>query len=61
MKPCPFCGGEVKLIPHRNYASPSGITDYYIECGTDGCTLCLGGLMFTNPFEAVKAWNERAE
>ena len=61
LKPCPFCGGKAELISHRPYASPSGITDYYVKCGTEGCTLCLGGLCFTSQEETVRAWNRRVK
>lgn len=58
LKPCPFCGGKAKLITHRNYAT-NGHADYYVECGTDGCTMCLGGICFGCAEEAIEAWNRR--
>ena len=54
--PCPFCGGEAFLT---KYVSSNKEPDYYVECGTDGCPMCLGGLVYPTEDEAIKAWNRR--
>ena len=48
LKPCPFCGGEARLIGH----SPYSIT----------CCKCRATTVICNtPDDAIDAWNRRAE
>lgn len=48
LKPCPFCGGESRLIGH----SPYSIT----------CCKCRATTVFCNtPEKAIDAWNNRVE
>ena len=57
LKSCPFCGGEAELVQQQVVGYPD---DFYVECGTDGCVLSLGGLCFSTEEEAMEAWNRRA-
>lgn len=56
LKPCPFCGGEARIVEDR-YAS--GV--FHVGCGDD---LCLGfsglGWTFASTAAARIAWNVRA-
>ena len=56
LKPCPFCGGEAKLMLDKC----SGV--YFIGCSNDKC-LGFGaiGWSYETAEEAIKAWNTRAE
>ena len=54
LKPCPFCGGEAKLI----YAK---VQDWYMPvCKTSGCPASNNGAnTVTLAKEAIEAWNKR--
>ena len=62
LKPCPFCGGEVRVtdvIPPRLYIED---TAYCVFCAS--CDLLFGfdmdyGGEFATEKEAVEAWNRR--
>lgn len=58
LKPCPFCGGKAFSVKH---VVDNREPDYYVECGTDGCQMCLGGLCYQTEEESIAAWNRRAE
>lgn len=49
LKPCPFCGGEAKMLEYK--MSPL----VKIECGKCG----IGALWHRNQMELVKKWNKR--
>lgn len=49
LKPCPFCGGEAKMLEYK--MSPL----VKIECGKCG----IGALWHRNQKELVKKWNTR--
>lgn len=52
LKPCPFCGGEVKIF--KNYLNQNGIS----------CTRCDGVFWFddnSNEKNLKEAWNRRVE
>ena len=48
LKPCPFCGGEVKIIPEGDYHEII-------------CVNCQLSMWWNTADELVKAWNRRAE
>ena len=50
LKPCPFCGGEAKMIK-------IGGATYFIQCNE--CHSTSGA--FSTSEEAVEAWNKRAQ
>ena len=58
LKPCPFCGGEAELVEHEVVGYQ---TDFYVECVTCDCIMCMGGLCYPTENEAIEAWNKRAE
>ena len=58
LKPCPFCGGEAELVEHEVVGYQ---TDFYVECVTSECIMCMGGLCYPTENEAIEAWNRRAE
>ena len=51
LKPCPFCGGEAKVLGTKYEGG-----DYYIVC--ERCRVRVGS--YSNPVEAIEAWNKRA-
>lgn len=52
LKPCPFCGGEVK-VKSRNCGTPT------VTC--EKCGLEFGiDIHYTSPYQLAKAWNRRA-
>lgn len=53
LKPCPFCGGKVMVVP----GLVAGVT--MIFCRKCGATISFQGKEETN--QAVGAWNRRAE
>lgn len=66
LKPCPFCGGEVRMTIY----SGEKTTVYYIEC--EGCKALMGNprplhsalrgkLYYDDLGELVEAWNNRKE
>ena len=56
LKPCPFCGGEAKVV--KEYDSMIGETFYFCECASCTATI-LGGKVEEK--EAIKIWNRRVE
>jgi hypothetical protein len=63
LKPCPFCGGEVKIGGGQEdwtptwYDPDSGGDPYFIACNC-GCTFEIG---YVEAWEIAEAWNRRAE
>ena len=56
LKPCPFCGGEVKLIDmtHDGVGNP-----YSIQCDTDWCLGHTGWYPHNAKDELIEKWNTR--
>lgn len=55
LKPCPFCGG--KAVIHESI-----IGRYYIMCSVSKiCTVIPSTLVYSNPNDAIEAWNRRAD
>ena len=55
LKPCPFCGGEAVVTKHHNR-----FTEWYL-CSCPKCHISQTGSEYGFRFEAVDAWNRRAE
>lgn len=55
LKPCPFCGGEAVVTKHHNR-----FTDWYL-CSCPKCHISQTGSEYGFRFEAVEAWNRRAD
>ena len=64
LKPCPFCGGQAKIIEHEGLVD--NITDgYQVQCMTcfssnSGASCKAGFSKDKARYEAVKLWNNRA-
>ena len=63
LKPCPFCGGEAKIVTTTEVYGLDDIKRKYgyVRCGKDYLNCCV--IQF-NEFpldEAIEAWNRRAE
>lgn len=55
LKPCPFCGGEAKIVTYRNEYSRINPT-------LVGCSVCkTQTALYDKRKEAIKAWNRRAD
>jgi Lar family restriction alleviation protein len=62
LKPCPFCGGEARMMyaPNNDFI---GIPCYGVEC--EKCNIMIGTVaegqtdFFRTPKAAAKAWNAR--
>lgn len=61
LKPCPFCGGEAEVIPHKFFSEKLKlwkVDSYGVEC--KNCH--TSGYQFWGCEEqAVNAWNRRAD
>lgn len=59
LKPCPFCGGEAEVIPHRFFCS--ALNDWKTESYGVACKRCntYGYQFFGCKQHAIKAWNRR--
>ena len=61
LKPCPFCGGEAEIVPHRFFSEKLKAwktESYGVEC--KNCH--TSGYQFWGCEEhAIKAWNRRAD
>lgn len=53
LKPCPFCGGEAKVIK-----IPRGDRKYVAICENDLCMASVGNFSCTRE-DAVRKWNRR--
>jgi Lar family restriction alleviation protein len=64
LKPCPFCGGEAKLIrthpnPAIDWGGRYGTTVWEVYCSNTDCP-CEAGTGWKNTeAEAIEAWNTR--
>lgn len=59
LKPCPFCGGEAEVIPHKFFCSD--LNDWKTESYGVACKSCntYGYQFFGCKRHAIKAWNRR--
>ena len=55
LKPCPFCGGEAVVTKHHNR-----FIDWYL-CSCPKCHISQTGSEYGFRFEAIEAWNRRAD
>lgn len=61
LKPCPFCGGEAKLV---DYGQEGDFEDWDVECEKCGILFVAPGKeegWVTTKEEAAEAWNRRAQ
>lgn len=56
LKPCPFCGGDVRIDAH----GPTYMRDFIITCDNCNYYFMLDALDATEN-DLIKAWNRRAE
>lgn len=70
LKPCPFCGTEVKLRKETMWFNSHGYKGYYkytVGCRECGCGIAMRATdtLFRTDSEAkrnaIKAWNRRAK
>lgn len=63
LKPCPFCGGNGKLIEsHRYDASVDSTPPHWkISCECIGCNGAAINIWRQTPEDAITAWNTRHE
>lgn len=62
LRPCPFCGGEAKVIKIPEELNWAG--NYVVGC--DDNSMCMGNInhftmVFSTPETAAKAWNRRVD
>lgn len=59
LKPCPFCGGEAEVVPHKFWSDV--LKDWKIDSYGIECKNChTSGYQFWGCEEhAIKAWNRR--
>lgn len=55
LKPCPFCGGEARLLPHIFYGLKN---TYGVECSKCGVMTMQ---FYDTERDAEKAWNRRVK
>lgn len=61
LKPCPFCGGEAELVPHKFFSEKFKVwkvESYGIECYNCHAK-CFP--FFEREEDAIKAWNRRVD
>ena len=62
IKSCPFCGKPAQIKGFYDFSDCSGDTLHWdVGCNTGDCRgeLTPDGTYYTNPVEAIKAWNTR--
>lgn len=64
LKPCPFCGGEAKIINYTNKEVSPHKNKTYVECSK--CNSGTGvftqkGVSIEYIQEAIEAWNRRVD
>lgn len=60
LKPCPFCGGEAKLVLEFQYLGIMHVKElFYARCSECG-TRVSGSTFWDSEEEAIAAWNRRA-
>lgn len=55
LKPCPFCGGEA-IVEGHHYR----FMEWYL-CSCPKCHVSQTGSEYSFKFEAIEAWNRRAD
>lgn len=53
LRRCPFCGGEAKLLTHKE----CNTTYYGVHCEITGC--CSISTLYLSEEQAIEAWNRR--
>ena len=61
LKPCPFCGGEAEVVPHKVFSK--ALEAWKVDCYRVECKNChASSYQFWGTEEqAVNAWNRRAD
>ena len=59
LKPCPFCGSEVKMLFDIGYVPSGENSGYYVSCPTLGCIGSHTHRRYDTPEELIEAWNNR--
>ena len=54
LKPCPFCGGEVRI-------DAIDIDCFMVGCRNKDCICHVTGAAYDTLWDAVEAWNRRAD
>ena len=55
LKPCPFCGGKVDLIPNINTAGKNLFNIYCVRCDYEFAHFCVDSSMKS----LIEKWNRR--
>lgn len=55
LKPCPFCGGKA------TFHECLGMSAFEAFCSNENCQVTPITDYYTNPEEAIKAWNKRGK
>ena len=55
LKPCPFCGGEAKIMKDSVYED----NPYFVICTDKKCECYAVTNHCRTPYSAIKAWNRR--
>ncbi|MFC1567336.1 Lar family restriction alleviation protein [Thermodesulfobacteriota bacterium] len=61
LKPCPFCGEEVKTHWRMYYYYDYPTKEYYAMCLYHKCPVKPKTMYYLTEEEAIKAWNTRKE
>ena len=57
LKPCPFCGGEAKIVV--DYPLKSNDELFAVICTNDNCLVQPEPPYYVGKGEAIEAWNRR--
>ncbi len=63
LKPCPFCGGEAKIVFTAEVYNIDDVKKKfgYVRCGKDYPNCCVIQDNEIDLDQAIEAWNRRAE